>query len=491
MNKANVIAGIWALITIVVLSFSVVSAQYSACEVYGESFCDKPTVINNINQTVTGGGGSTIVVGDGQYINTNSTGNTTQVNFNETKAGEELAVNSSDNWDGLDTINGTQMENNGGTLNILESWLTSFVNSFGPFGDFFFANFSSSFDANFSAKTTDDLTEGSTNHYNNDSFNQSLTDGKYHPLNNGTFDDNLTAIGGYLCVAGTCYYIPDLNITGIQDYTNIALTNQSNSFNGNISAKGFSWYNGAVGTNWSTTNLNVFTLPYQDCTATFGLKLCVQAGLYLHDKNSNVSYLYFPSDDALSNWVIAHDRSGTNLTIDYTGTGGYVNIAETVYFFGGLLSSAYTGPTGTLMQIDASNANSYLIVNGTNLDSHHHNSTSGEGGIIPHERNITHPCNYDTAFTNYHDRPIIIRTTAELSVNAVGDQAYITALVNNSNVDVGDTGWNSASPNVDGEFQGSYDHLTFNVQPGENYTIQTKVGGSGSVSCKHIIKELF
>ena len=41
--------------------------------------------------------------------------------------GEEsdLNVNSSDYWDNLGTINETQMENNGGTLNILVSWLTS------------------------------------------------------------------------------------------------------------------------------------------------------------------------------------------------------------------------------------------------------------------------------------------------------------------------------------------------------------------------------
>lgn len=33
--------------------------------------------------------------------------------------------NSSDYWDGLDTINSTQMEDSGGTLNIIVSWLES------------------------------------------------------------------------------------------------------------------------------------------------------------------------------------------------------------------------------------------------------------------------------------------------------------------------------------------------------------------------------
>ena len=37
------------------------------------------------------------------------------------------AVNTSDLWDGLDIFNTTQMEDNGGVLNILVSWLTSFL----------------------------------------------------------------------------------------------------------------------------------------------------------------------------------------------------------------------------------------------------------------------------------------------------------------------------------------------------------------------------
>ena len=37
------------------------------------------------------------------------------------------AVNTSNFWDGLDTFNTTQMEDNGGVLNILESWLESLI----------------------------------------------------------------------------------------------------------------------------------------------------------------------------------------------------------------------------------------------------------------------------------------------------------------------------------------------------------------------------
>jgi len=57
----------------------------------------------------------------------------------------DLNVNSSDYWDDMNTINSTQMENSNSELNIKESWLTTFWNTI------------------FGTKTTDDLTEGSTN----------------------------------------------------------------------------------------------------------------------------------------------------------------------------------------------------------------------------------------------------------------------------------------------------------------------------------------
>ena len=56
-----------------------------------------------------------------------------------------------DYWDTLDTINTTQMEDSGGTLNILETWFTTL------------------WDKLFAAKTTDDLTEGTSNFYDNQS----------------------------------------------------------------------------------------------------------------------------------------------------------------------------------------------------------------------------------------------------------------------------------------------------------------------------------
>jgi len=85
------------------------------------------------------------------------------------------SVNSSNFCDNLDTINSTQMEDNGGVLNILESWLTTFWNSV------------------FTTKTTDDLTEGSTNLYDNRSWNQTFADTLYADISvvSNPFDQSL------------------------------------------------------------------------------------------------------------------------------------------------------------------------------------------------------------------------------------------------------------------------------------------------------------
>ena len=64
-------------------------------------------------------------------------------------------------------FNATQMENNGGTLNILPSWLTTFFNTL------------------FGTKDTDDLTEGSTNLYDNQSWTEVVADGKYAVIGAG------------------------------------------------------------------------------------------------------------------------------------------------------------------------------------------------------------------------------------------------------------------------------------------------------------------
>ncbi len=69
-----------------------------------------------------------------------------------------LNVNSSDYWDDMNTINSTQMEDNGGVLNILESWFISKWNTI------------------FATKDTDDLTEGVVNLYDNQSWNETRGD---------------------------------------------------------------------------------------------------------------------------------------------------------------------------------------------------------------------------------------------------------------------------------------------------------------------------
>lgn len=87
--------------------------------------------------------------------------------FNETKAGTNLSVNSSDYWDGLGSFNTTQMEESSGLLSITISWFSSF------------------FDDLFGGKDTDDLTEGSTNLYDNQSWNQTFADILYLGVDSG------------------------------------------------------------------------------------------------------------------------------------------------------------------------------------------------------------------------------------------------------------------------------------------------------------------
>lgn len=69
------------------------------------------------------------------YFNSTNFPYTHLSNFTDDLDYSDNNVNSSDYWDNLDSVNGTQFENNGGVLNLLESWLTSFINSFGFLDD--------------------------------------------------------------------------------------------------------------------------------------------------------------------------------------------------------------------------------------------------------------------------------------------------------------------------------------------------------------------
>lgn len=114
-------------------------------------------------------GGDTFLLGNGSCMNVSDvqgvsgSGNTTaeiQAAVN-TSIEYDFAANTSDFWDHMDSINTTQMEQSGSVLNILESWLTTFVDTW------------------IGTKTTDDLPEGSTNLYDDTSWNKTYADTLY------------------------------------------------------------------------------------------------------------------------------------------------------------------------------------------------------------------------------------------------------------------------------------------------------------------------
>ncbi len=89
------------------------------------------------------------------------------------------AVNKSDYWDNLDFPNATQMENSDQQLNIKEAWFTTLWNAI------------------FGAKTTDDLTQGTTNLYDNQSWNESFAGGLYWGINNGSYNATYASKADY------------------------------------------------------------------------------------------------------------------------------------------------------------------------------------------------------------------------------------------------------------------------------------------------------
>jgi len=125
------------------------------------------------------------------------------------------STNSSNYWitniGSLDDVNATQFNNVGGTLNIDESW------------------FSGLFDSLFDAKDTDDLSEGSTNLYDNSSWNETLADTLYAAAGAGNASWNQT-------LADTLYapvnYGDDWNKT----YADTLYSNDTNTNDGNASS---------------------------------------------------------------------------------------------------------------------------------------------------------------------------------------------------------------------------------------------------------------
>ena len=136
-----------------------------------------------------------------------------------------MAVNSSDSWDNLDTINSTQMEQIGVILNIKESWFTTLWNAI------------------FGTKDTDDLNEGSTNFYDNQSWNESHADNLYiaqaeeSNLNVNSSDfwdilDTVADISGSL-ITNDLNWInqSQANSTGDIRYLNLSGTNANQNIN--------------------------------------------------------------------------------------------------------------------------------------------------------------------------------------------------------------------------------------------------------------------
>jgi len=154
---------------------------------------------NNLQINISGVNDSSNIKG----LGFNSTLELSEIFINKTEEGN-LNVNSSDYWDNLNSFNDTQIENNDGILNILESWITTFVNLW------------------FSGKTTDDLSEGS-NLYDNKSWNESYGDTLYADIKWGY---NYTGTGDYYYnqTEGSIIYI-NLGDTNLQsNITNLNST---------------------------------------------------------------------------------------------------------------------------------------------------------------------------------------------------------------------------------------------------------------------------
>ncbi len=118
----------------------------------------------NYNQTYIGGTYN-VTYDKWSYNQSDGTG-TGNASWNETHANTlyssiDWNYNQSGYWNNMDTINATQMEDNNGVLNILVTWFETLFNSL------------------FEAKDTDSLTQGSTNFYDNQSWNKTYADTLY------------------------------------------------------------------------------------------------------------------------------------------------------------------------------------------------------------------------------------------------------------------------------------------------------------------------
>ena len=151
-------------------------------------------------------------------------------------------INGINGTDGIDGVNGTdlftslnetQFDNSTGVLNIKESWLTTLWNLI------------------FSTKDTDDLAEGSTNLYDNQSWNESYADELYYNINNPNSYYNSTNPSP---VINTSYYL----VTNPYDFYNVttAPIYINDTFAGNYSdfLTHISWNDAVNGTLYLSSN---------------------------------------------------------------------------------------------------------------------------------------------------------------------------------------------------------------------------------------------
>ena len=144
-------------------------------------------------------------------------------------------VNSSEYWNTnigtLDNANATQFENNGETLSIINSWLTSFFNSL------------------FGTKTTDDLTEGSINLYDNQSWNETRADTIYATIDEPLWTANYTNLNDTWSSTYNASYDSHVNWTdGAGAIDDFRTTGTSTSNILKATSNGLIWADGTTGT---------------------------------------------------------------------------------------------------------------------------------------------------------------------------------------------------------------------------------------------------
>ena len=136
-----------------------------------------------------------------------STGGTTYIIVNTTVSNNTL------NWINMNSVNATQMQNNGGVLNILESWILSVIN-------FWFNSITNLIKGIWQDNNVNGLliSNGSAIGYNETVFNNSVNivvDNSAHNFSkNQNFNANITnsrnsSIGYYN--NGSCIFIGNLN----------------------------------------------------------------------------------------------------------------------------------------------------------------------------------------------------------------------------------------------------------------------------------------